>query len=142
MDLLGAREGAFAEQTEPCCWARGCGEPRPSLGCKELREPRAEGKAFLCARGNVPGGEGTLLAPLPLVPLHGGNSIRHQPQWEGSLVDCIFSAAFWFWGDCGSPKHLLSPYFLLFSSDPTFGKRNFEPMLTVELCGTAGRTGF
>ncbi|KAI1234252.1 Peroxisome proliferator-activated receptor gamma coactivator 1-beta, partial [Lamprotornis superbus] len=26
--------------------------------------------------------------------------------------------------------------------DPAFGKRNFEPMLTVELCGTAGRTGF
>ncbi|KAM6322542.1 peroxisome proliferator-activated receptor gamma coactivator 1-beta [Podargus strigoides] len=24
--------------------------------------------------------------------------------------------------------------------DPTFGKRNFEPMLTVELCGTAGLT--
>ncbi|XP_010085917.1 PREDICTED: peroxisome proliferator-activated receptor gamma coactivator 1-beta, partial [Pterocles gutturalis] len=24
--------------------------------------------------------------------------------------------------------------------DSTFGKRNFEPMLTVELCGTAGRT--
>uniref|UniRef100_A0A663MSJ1 PPARG coactivator 1 beta n=1 Tax=Athene cunicularia TaxID=194338 RepID=A0A663MSJ1_ATHCN len=39
-----------------------------------------------------------------------------------------------------SPKYLLSPHFLLFSSDSTFGKRNFEPMLTVELCGTAGLT--
>lgn len=49
--------------------------------------------------------------------------------------------SFGVWG-CSSPKHFLSPDFLLFSSDPTFGKRNFEPMLTVELCGTAGRTGF
>lgn len=49
--------------------------------------------------------------------------------------------SFGFWG-CGSPEHFLSPDFLLFSSDPAFGKRNFEPMLTVELCGTAGRTGF
>ncbi|XP_066833270.1 peroxisome proliferator-activated receptor gamma coactivator 1-beta isoform X2 [Anser cygnoides] len=28
----------------------------------------------------------------------------------------------------------------LAQTDPTFGKRNFEPMLTVELCGTAGLT--
>ncbi|XP_010128815.1 PREDICTED: peroxisome proliferator-activated receptor gamma coactivator 1-beta, partial [Chlamydotis macqueenii] len=28
----------------------------------------------------------------------------------------------------------------LAQTDPTFGKRNFEPMLTVELCGTAGHT--
>uniref|UniRef100_A0A8C0VER6 PPARG coactivator 1 beta n=1 Tax=Cyanistes caeruleus TaxID=156563 RepID=A0A8C0VER6_CYACU len=40
----------------------------------------------------------------------------------------------------GAVVHLNSPDFLLFSSDPAFGKRNFEPMLTVELCGTAGLT--
>lgn len=76
--------------------------------------------------------------------LRAGGNVPHSSGWdgEGSLVGGVFSDSFWVFGDCGSPKHLLSPYFLPFSSDPTFGKRNFEPMLTVELCGTAGRTDF
>uniref|UniRef100_A0A8D2N6U5 RRM domain-containing protein n=1 Tax=Zonotrichia albicollis TaxID=44394 RepID=A0A8D2N6U5_ZONAL len=90
--------------------------------------------------GTVPcPGQGVLCVPWSCSP-HcpcGVTHVRHQPKWEGSLVGNLFSACFWALGLC-SPKHF--PGFLLFSSDPTFGKRNFEPMLTVELCGTAGLT--
>ncbi|XP_068554750.1 peroxisome proliferator-activated receptor gamma coactivator 1-beta isoform X1 [Anas acuta] len=41
------------------------------------------------------------------------------------------------WQQAETPRCLMLS---LAQTDPTFGKRNFEPMLTVELCGTAGLT--
>lgn len=68
-------------------------------------------------QGNVPHGsgwdeEGTLLAPLPLVPGR-GVTVRHWPWWEGSLVASVFSAHFWFYG---TVVHLNA--FSLFSALP------------------------
>lgn len=39
-----------------------------------------------------------------------------------------------------SPVIICSFFFSSFS-DPTFGKQNFEQVLTVDLCGTAGKGG-
>jgi len=104
---------------------------------RELREPRAEGRAFPCPQSWDR--EGTLLIPLPLAPLRqvalSGTSRGGRIRLQAAFSQ--LPSGFW---DRGSPKCF--PFSLVFSSDPAFGKRNFEPMLTVELCGTAGRTAF
>lgn len=123
---LGTAQGAvFAEHTELHCWARCSGEPQGARSW-ESPIPRA---CCVC-----PGAA----HPTAFVGL-----LSQAPAKVGGFTcgQCFLS----FLSGFGAVVHLnifLSPGFLLFCSDPTFGKRNFEPMLTVELCGTAGRTGF
>ncbi|KAL2299198.1 hypothetical protein Nmel_013840, partial [Mimus melanotis] len=67
-------------------------------------------------------------------------SAEPQPLCLGSLGDGEVGTES---RRCALLEQTETPRCLMLSlaqTDPTFGKRNFEPMLTVELCGTAGLT--
>ncbi|XP_076219988.1 peroxisome proliferator-activated receptor gamma coactivator 1-beta-like [Aptenodytes patagonicus] len=106
-----------------------CREPAP---CPALEGFSAEEPAAEVEVGATEEGDGGSMAP-PAEP---------QPLSLGSLGDGEV-------GDraesrrCALLEQAETPRCLMLSlaqTDPTFGKRNFEPMLTVELCGTAGLT--
>ncbi|XP_064376949.1 peroxisome proliferator-activated receptor gamma coactivator 1-beta [Dromaius novaehollandiae] len=100
-----------AEEPAPC----------PALESFSAEEPAAEVEVGGTEEGDS--GSATQAAepqPLPLGDGEGAESRR-----------------------CALPERAETPRCLTLSlaqTDPTFGKRNFEPMLTVELCGTAGLT--
>ncbi|XP_053935553.1 peroxisome proliferator-activated receptor gamma coactivator 1-beta [Cuculus canorus] len=109
--------------------ALACREPAP---CPALEGFSAEEPAAEVEVGGTEEGDGGGTAP-PVEP---------QPLSVGSLGDSEV-------GDGAENRHCAlleqaeTPRCLTLSlaqTDSTFGKRNFEPMLTVELCGTAGLT--
>ncbi|XP_075571327.1 peroxisome proliferator-activated receptor gamma coactivator 1-beta [Pelecanus crispus] len=109
--------------------ALACREPAP---CPALEGFSAEEPAAEVEVGGTEEGDGgstaRLAEPQPL---------SLSSQGDGEVGDGAESRR------CALLEQAETPRCLTLSlaqTDPTFGKRNFEPMLTVELCGTAGLT--
>ncbi|XP_041253456.1 peroxisome proliferator-activated receptor gamma coactivator 1-beta [Onychostruthus taczanowskii] len=103
-------------------------EPSVPLGCREAAPcPVLEGFS-----AEEPAAEVEVGGTAP--------SAEPQPLCLGSLGDGEVATES---RRCALLEQTETPRCLTLSlaqTDPTFGKRNFEPMLTVELCGTAGLT--
>ncbi|XP_015497648.1 peroxisome proliferator-activated receptor gamma coactivator 1-beta [Parus major] len=112
-------------------WLSFLDEPHPessvALGCGEAAPPMLEGFS-----AQEPAAEVEVGGTAP--------SVEPQPLCLGSLGDGEVGTES---RRCALLEQTETPRCLTLSlaqTDPAFGKRNFEPMLTVELCGTAGLT--
>ncbi|KAM7100375.1 LOW QUALITY PROTEIN: peroxisome proliferator-activated receptor gamma coactivator 1-beta [Ciconia maguari] len=115
----------------------GCG-PRDTLACREpapcpaLEGFSAEEPAAEVEVGSTEEGDGGSTAP-PAEP----QTLSLGSPGDGEVGDGAESQRRALLELAETPRCLTLS---LAQTDPTFGKRNFEPMLTVELCGTAGLT--
>ncbi|KAF2980986.1 hypothetical protein EK904_000932 [Melospiza melodia maxima] len=103
-------------------------EPSVPLGCREAAPcPLLEGLSAEEPAAEVEvGGTAPSAEPQPLCPGSPGDGEVATESRRCALLE-----------QTETPRCLTLS---LAQTDPTFGKRNFEPMLTVELCGTAGLT--
>ncbi|XP_010184419.1 PREDICTED: peroxisome proliferator-activated receptor gamma coactivator 1-beta, partial [Mesitornis unicolor] len=129
LDELTPEPSVTREAGDSCC-------PRDALACREptscpvldgfsAEEPAAEVEV-----GGTEEGDGGSSAPAS-EPLSLGS------PGDGEVGDGAESRRCVLLEQAETPRCLTLS---LAQTDPTFGKRNFEPMLTVELCGTAGLT--
>ncbi|KAK2540628.1 Ppargc1b [Columba livia] len=109
--------------------ALSCREPTP---CPALEGFSAEDPAAEVEVGGMEEGDGRSSAP-PVEP----QPLSLGSPGDGEVGDGAESRR------CALLEQAETPRCLTLSlaqTDPAFGKRSFEPMLTVELCGTAGLT--
>ncbi|KAM6299511.1 peroxisome proliferator-activated receptor gamma coactivator 1-beta [Aegotheles albertisi] len=106
--------------------------PQDTLGCPALEAFSAEEPAAEVEVGGAEEGDSrSTTLPVEPQPLSLGS------PGDGEVGDGAESRGCALLEQAETPRRLTLS---LAQTDPTFGKRSFEPMLTVELCGTAGLT--